>query len=48
MTEDEWQHGQRMADEGEVVEEIEISDEELARITTHEALKAIALTPRKG
>lgn len=42
MTPEEWMECFRQNDEGEVVEEIEITNEELAKITAHESLKAIA------
>ncbi len=42
MTGADWKHACRMADEGEVVAEIEVSDEELASITTHEVLNTFS------
>lgn len=48
MTDEDWQHACRMADEAEVVAEIEVSDEELAAITTHEVLNTLAQASRKG
>jgi hypothetical protein len=42
MTQAEYEHACRMCDEGEVVQVIEVSDEEVAAITAKELLSAIA------
>lgn len=43
MTDAEWAHCERMADEGEVVMEIEVSDDEVAAITANAILSKLTL-----
>ena len=46
MTDAEYEHACRMADEGEAVQVIEVSDEEVAAITATELCKALATQSR--
>jgi hypothetical protein len=43
MSDAEWAHCERMADEGEVVMEIEVSDEEMAAITANVIMSKLTL-----
>jgi hypothetical protein len=43
MTDAEWGHCERMADEGEAVMEIEVGDEEVAAITANAILSKLTL-----
>lgn len=43
VTDAEWEYCERMADEGEVVMEIEVSDEEVAAITANAILRKLTL-----
>lgn len=46
MNNAEYEHACRMTDEGEVLEVIEVSDEEVAAITASELCKALATQSR--